>query len=352
MKKLILITAILGLKASFAMVPKDTTIIEFDDKTAKSKVKVITNDKRTFEFPKALNLDNVLKTLGVDSSEREKALVLVSKGKVSNDTLLVVSREGQRIKIITKDINIPKDTLIKGSPAPDDDQIRTFDEEEPTAKMSKDKPESKSDEPKKPKKFFAKSDFGLYVGLNNFTKYTSEEPDRLMGLRNWSSRYVALSFRKNVTLVRGGKVDWALSYGPEIAWYNFMFKNSNVAVTKNGQVAFVKNNKETEKSKLVMPYLNFPVMFNFGFKEEKFKIGFGGYVGYRVGGYTKEVYSSGGKNKIEGSYGLNDFVYGLTAEIGKKNGLTLFGRYDLNKLFKENQVNSLGTQAFSVGLRF
>lgn len=352
MKKLIFIAAILGFKASFAFVPKDTTIIEFDDKTAKSKVKVITNDKKTFEFPKSLNLDNVLKTLGVDSSEREKAIVLISKGKATNDTLLVISREGQKIKIVTKEMVSKKDTLINDKKDSENDEIRTFDEDYSSEKAYKRKHDEKPDEPKKPKKFFAKSDFGLYVGLNNFTKYTSESPERLMGLRNLSSRYVALSFRKNATLVRGEKVDWALSYGPEIAWYNFMFKNSNVADMKNNQVVFVKNTKETEKSKLVMPYLNFPVMFNFGFKEEKFKIGFGGYAGYRVGGYTKEKYTSGGKNKVQDDFGFNDFIYGLTAEIGKKNGLTLFGRYDLNKLFKENQVNSLDTQAFSVGLRF
>ena len=87
-----------------------------------------------------------------------------------------------------------------------------------------------------------------------------------------------------------------------------------------------------------MPYLNFPVLLNFGFKEDKFKIGFGGYVGYRVGGYSMEKFSRRSEDKVKGDFGMNDFVYGVTAEVGKKNGMTLFVRYDMNKLFKESQT--------------
>lgn len=349
MKKLILLATYLGIQTAAIAMPKDTTIIEFDDKSSKSKVKVISGDKKTFEIPKSLNLNNILKALGVDSSEREKAYVLISKKADKQDTILVVSQEGQKIKIITKDLKMPKsDTLIK-----ENDEITTFEEQrnEDHDYDNSDHKNKKEQAPKKPKKFFSRSDFGIYLGLNNFTEYTSKAPDQLLSLRNFASRYVALSFRKNATLVRGNKVDWAISYGPEIAWYNFMFKNSNVAKYDNNAVSFVENTKPTEKSKLVMPYVNFPVMFNFGFKEDKFKIGFGGYVGYRVGGYTKEKYVNGGKNKTKGDYGFNDLMYGVTAEIGKRNGMTIFARYDLNKLFKESQSNFDNIQAFSLGLR-
>ncbi len=367
MKKLFLITLLTGYQAFSADLPKDTTIIEFNDKGSNNKVKVISGNNKTIELPKSLNLNNVLKAVGVDSNERERALVLISNGGSKRDTLLVFSKEGQRIKIITKDIISKRDTTIKESEKEMERRIEkeVEDEIESYEDDNENHQEHSNQANKKPKatkdkKFFSKSDFGIYLGLNNFAHANEPKaPSGLIGLRTWQSRYVALSLRKNATLVKGKKVDVAFSYGPEIAWYNFMLKNSNVAreldVVVNGnpvnQVAFVENSKETEKSKLVMPYLNFPVLLNFGFKEDKFKIGFGGYVGYRVGGYSMEKFSRRSEDKVKGDFGMNDFVYGLTAEVGKKNGMTLFVRYDMNKLFKESQTSFNDIQAFSVGFR-
>ena len=76
MKKLFLITLLTGYQIATAAV-RDTTIIEFTDKGTNNKVKVITNNNKTIELPKSLNLDNVLKAVGVDSSERKKALFVM-----------------------------------------------------------------------------------------------------------------------------------------------------------------------------------------------------------------------------------------------------------------------------------
>ncbi len=367
MKKLLLITLLTGYQAFAFGYPKDTTIIEFNDKGTNNKVKVITGNNKTIELPKSLNLDNVLKAVGVDSNERERALILITKGGDKRDTLLVFSKEGQRIKIITKDIISKRDTTIKETEQQMErriekeveDEIESFEDDHGDHKEHGNHDNKKQKTPKE-KKFFSKSDFGIYLGLNNFAHANEPKaPSEFIGLRTWQSRYVALSLRKNATLVKGKKVDLAFSYGPEIAWYNFMLKNSNVAREVDGfvngnpvnQVAFVENSKETEKSKLVMPYLNFPVLLNFGFKEDKFKIGFGGYVGYRVGGYSMEKFSRRSEDKVKGDFGMNDFVYGVTAEVGKKNGMTLFVRYDMNKLFKESQTSFKDIQAFSVGFR-
>lgn len=357
MKKLFLITLLTGYQMATAAAAKDTTIIEFNDKGTNNKVKVITNNNKTIELPKSLNLENVLKAVGVDSNERERALVLISKGGSKRDTLLVFSKEGQRIKIITKDIISKKDTVIKESEKEmemriEKDEIESYEDDHNDNHNEHWNHDKKKSKTPKEKKFFSRSDFGLYIGLNNFANANeAKAPSQLNALRTWQSRYVALSLRKNATLLKGKKMDLAFSYGPEIAWYNFMLQNSNLAKYENGQVSFVENTKETEKSKLVMPYLNFPVLLNFGFKEDKFKIGFGGYAGYRVGGYSMEKYSKKSENKVQGSFGFNDVIYGLTTEIGKKNGMTVFARYDLNKLFKDSQTSFKDIQAFSVGFR-
>ncbi|MCP9769158.1 hypothetical protein EGI22_14665 [Lacihabitans sp. LS3-19] len=355
MKKVLLMTVLLGGgMAAQASIKKDTTIIEFNDKATNNSVKVISNTNKTIELPMKLNLESVLKAVGVDSNERERAFVMISKGGTKKDTLLLFSHEGQRIKIITKDIISKRDTTIKGSSEREmeeeiEDEIETYVEENENYKPGDH--HNKSDKAPKVKKFFSRSDFAIYLGLNNFVKPQPASPNQLFELRPWQSRYVALSLRKNATLIKGNKVDVAFSYGPEIAWYNFMLQNNNLAKYESGQVSFVQNAKETDKSKLVMPYLNFPVLLNFGFKEDKFKIGFGGYAGYRVGGYSMEKYSRRSENKVKGSFGFNDVIYGLTTEIGKRNGLTVFARYDLNKLFKSNQTYAQDLQAFSVGFR-
>jgi hypothetical protein len=360
MKKLLFILTFIAIKATASpFAKKDTTIVEFDDKSSNSKVKVISG-KKTIELPKSLNLNNILKAIGVDSAERDRAIVLVSKGKGKDDTLLVLSNEGQKIKIITKEMkkdtsNKNARTIIKKVPDANDAKaeeeiaIEADRDANREASEEKDKDYTPKKAADKPRKFFSRSDFGLYVGINGFRN--TDASNAFTDLRTFRSRYVALSFRKNVTLLKGKAADLALSYGPEIAWYNFMFDNSNVARYESNQVSFVANTKATQKSKLVMPYVNFPMMLNFGFKEEKFKIGFGGYLGYRVGGYTKEKFASGGKNKIQGSFGLEKPVYGLTAELGKKGSWTVFGRYDMSQLFKSNQTNAKDIQAFSVGFR-
>jgi hypothetical protein len=355
MKKL---TLLLGLLCSFMAGAsiKDTTIVEFDDKASQSKIKVMTN-KKTIELPKIINLNSILKAMGVDSSDRKNAVLVINNGEDKADTLFVLSREGQKIKIVSKNLPKTKSTgeAEKGlSKEVSIDTVENVEEVVDVEEILESVKENTDEKPEKKakkinKRFFPKSDMGLYLGLNGLSGMP--EDNELTDLRFGRSRYVALSLRKNATLIRGKGADLAFSYGPEIAWYNFMLKNSNVVRWENNKVNFVANTKATEKSKLVVPYLNFPVMLNLGFKEDKFKIGFGGYIGYRLGAYTKEKFAGGGKSKTEGSFGLNKTLYGLTAEIGRKGGLTLFGRYDLNHTFKQNQGIYSGSNAFSFGVR-
>lgn len=348
MNKILTFALVLGIGSAMANIKKDTTIVEFNDKESNSKVKIITIDKLK-DLPKILNLSNVLKSVGVDSNERERAIVMVTKSSKngSTDTIFVVTKDGKNIKIVSREKPeaIRDTTIIDLGNGTMKDEIITFEKDNSSDNSSNKRSRA-------PKSFFSKSDFGLYLGLNNFINAAPSSPNLLYDLRPLQSRYIALSFRKNATLVKGKKADLAFSYGPEIAWYNFMLENSNVAVFENDKTSFVKNTKETRKSKLVLPYLNLPVMLNLGFKESKFKIGVGGYVGYRVGGYTREKYASnGGKTKTQGNFGFNNILYGLTTEIGKRNGLTMFFRYDLNPLFKSSQTNLKDIQAFSVGFR-
>lgn len=355
MKRVLIIVffSIVGSKCfANVIVKSDTTIVEFTDKKAQKRITVTTPDDNKFEIPINLNLENLLKEMGIDSSQRNRAIYLIGKNEGVQDTILVISQSGQRISIVANEKL--KNTVKNNSK--DEDRFSHSDSDESFDFDANDDDddesyESSSTNHEANKRFFSKSDFGFYLGLNNF----QDKPNDEANLRAWRSRYIALSFRKHLTLVNGKNTDFALSYAPEFAWYNFMFENNNGAIYPPGganrQVDFTDLQYNTEKSKLVVPHLNLPIMLHLGFKQAKFKVGVGGYVGYRVGGYTKVKDSNGDKEKVKGSFGLEDFQYGLTAEVGKRRGFTVFFRYALKDLFKSNQINASDLRPFSVGLR-
>ncbi len=343
---LLLTISTLSVKANFK---SDTTIVEFTDKAVKKRVTVYTSSKRDFDLPKILDLENVLKSVGVDSLERKKTIVLAGTYGSIQDTILVMARDGRNIKIILRDpkeMTARQDTFRSDKDDHWSRENRVYNEEN----QDDDSDENNRETNKKKSssgRFFSRSDFGLYVGLNNWAKGSTVGSS----LHTWGSRYVALSFQRNITLINGKQVDLALTYGPEVAWNNFMLEENNVVQMLGKQVFFRDFGQNLSKSKLVVPMLNLPMMLNFGFEEAKFRIGLGGYIGYRIGGYSKLKYEGGKKEKFKGNYGLEDFRYGIAAELGKRKGATLFVRYDLNQVFKVEQTNAKGLQSWSIGLR-
>jgi len=84
-----------------------------------------------------------------------------------------------------------------------------------------------------------------------------------------------------------------------------------------------------------------------------FRLGAGGFVGYRLGSHTKLKYLADGnsdKEKEEGRYNLENFLYGAQGTIGY-GSLEFFAKYNMNDLFKNNagpqaQVLSFGVRIF------
>ena len=342
MKKLLFLSLLLSTQA-FAS-PSDTTIIEYNDNVFHKKIKVKSDRSFDVSYPRVLNIYHVLKAFDVDSTESARVGVLLEKSRSSRDTLVAVSRSGDRVTVITRKFSdtgeAPNDEIVSYEPNRDFDVRISSDETGPSSKSYR------------TGRFFSKRDLGIYLGLNSYTGQADVSPDNLSDLRVWPSRYVALSFRGNATLANSRKTHLVLSYGPEFAWHNFMLMNSHTLQYENGQARFAESSKPTSKSKFVVPHINLPVLLNIGLKKEGFHLGVGGYVGYRIGGYTKIVYKDNkNKEKYNESLGLNDLKYGLTAELGHRNGGTLFFRYDLSELFRSSQVNAQDMQAFSFGIR-
>jgi hypothetical protein len=202
------------------------------------------------------------------------------------------------------------------------------------------------------------ANFFLDLGLNALTNRGSGAPE----LRTLGSRYVNLGFDAAVRL--GGTHSPAhLIFGPEFAFNNYMLEGNNKWVNQNGITSVVgeTNSRQYQKTKLATSTFIVPLMLQFSFRERNertghshngFTIGAGGFAGYRLGSWTKLKYFEDGstyKDKSYGSYGLNDWQYGLQGVIGY-HSLTFFAKYNLNELFREGQGPK--AQTLSFGIRF
>jgi hypothetical protein len=363
MKKVLTFVLLMAGFQSFATIKSDTTVIEFVDKGMKKRLSVQSESKSfTFKIPSNLNLESLLKEIGVDSTERKKTILMVENGG-KKDTIIAISRDGHTIKIVAKDPRIERKDSLNHEPrrqydSSENSDNRAIDRNSNDSSMNDTYNKKEEEEPKETEeeirlrkrnaKFFPKKDFGLYLGLNSWTAESGAVPS----LNTWGSKFVALSWRRNKTLLKSNAVDVALSYAPEFAWYNFRLAENRYAVYNGGQVELVKATENLRKSKIVMPSFNIPIMLHLGLKESKINIGFGGYFGWKVGGYTRIDTNEDKKNKEKGNYGINSFRKGLTAEIGKKGGVAFFVRKDIDNLFRNDQTKiNNNLTAWSAGIR-
>ncbi|WP_018477953.1 outer membrane beta-barrel protein [Pontibacter roseus] len=196
--------------------------------------------------------------------------------------------------------------------------------------------------------------FDVDLGLNNFI----EKNDQLVpDLKPMGSRYVSLNSHLNSQI--GGRTSpFYLVSGLEFAFNNYMFDRNYVIEEDVNEVTYFRRETEIDydKSKLTMSSVNVPLMPMLKFKRQNgkdgFKIGAGGFAGYRLGAHAKLKYEEGGKSqkdKIRSSYNLSDFQYGLTGVIGYGN-LDLFVKYNMNDLFKDNRGPDVNVISFGFRL--
>ena len=196
------------------------------------------------------------------------------------------------------------------------------------------------------------------LGLNALTNRGSGAPE----LRTLGSRYVNIGLDAAVRL--GGRRSPAyVVFGPEFAFNNYMLEGNNKWINQNGRTSVVleTNGRQYQKTKLATSTFTVPLMFQLNFHQKDahtgrshagFRVGAGGFVGYRLGSWTKLKYFEEGntyKDKDYGSYNLTDWQYGLQGVVGYKS-LTFFAKYNLNELFRDGQGPQ--AQTLSFGVRF
>ncbi|MFN8355397.1 MAG: outer membrane beta-barrel protein [Spirosomataceae bacterium] len=197
------------------------------------------------------------------------------------------------------------------------------------------------------------ANFEIGVGLDNWTGNKNQVgyADNAYDLRPGGSRYVSLGLIKYNALARGEKAALRLRYGLEVSWYNFMFEGNNVAVKGANRIEFPESTENLSKTKLTASYLTVPVGFRANFRYGFIKyIGAGGYAGLRLGSHSKtKVEETGKKDHVYNNFYLQDFRYGVSAEIGIRRFAELFFNYDLNNTFQDGKGPKVN--AFSFGIK-
>ena len=194
-------------------------------------------------------------------------------------------------------------------------------------------------------------ELGINGYLNNKNNFDMPQGYEFLDLRMEKSINVKLNFWEQNFNLAANKL--GLTTGLGFEWVNYRFDNDvEIKKSENDIIGFKRDDQT--KSKLLVNYLNLPLMLEYQTnrhsKKNSFHIGVGIQTGLRIGSHTKVVYQEDGrkkKDKDPGDYNINPFKYDAMVRIGWGK-LNLHANYSLNTLFKNNQGPELNP--FTVGL--
>jgi hypothetical protein len=206
------------------------------------------------------------------------------------------------------------------------------------------------------------------LGTNNYLSKGSfpSNDNSNYAVRPWGSWYVGLNSIYRTRMASRFFLEWGYGF----SWYNFKFQNAQTQMTKDDQGVYFNPDArgyDYHKSKLTAAYVNISAvpMIDFGGNKYKpsildghrssgFRFGIGPYAGYLIDSYSKQVFdvdNSKKKERHHDNFYLNNFRYGLRAQVGF-NDIDFFFNYDLNTLFSTNKSANPNLNAFSFGVTF
>ncbi|KIO52950.1 coiled-coil domain-containing protein [Flavobacterium hibernum] len=203
------------------------------------------------------------------------------------------------------------------------------------------------------------SQFVFAMGLNNMMV------DGKLQDSNYSfigSHFYEWGFTYNTRLMKTDNLLHA-KYGLSLMYNNIRPTDNRTFVVNGNQTQLQTNAINLDESRFRNVYIVAPVHLEFDFSKPKvsngktyfkthqsFRFGIGGYAGINVKSKQIIKYDQDDldyKTTIKGDYNVNNFIYGLSSYIGYKE-LSLYFKYDLNPLFKDNLVKE---NNISLGLR-
>ncbi|MFA9186796.1 hypothetical protein [Flavobacterium magnesitis] len=204
------------------------------------------------------------------------------------------------------------------------------------------------------------SQFVLALGANNLI---TDNAVAHSDFSYWKSRFFEWGFTYNTRIFKNYNL-LHLKYGFSVMYNNIRPTDNRYYVTEGNQTNLEVFQSELKNSRFKNVYLVAPLHLEFDFSGNKsesgnsgfsthkgFRLGIGGYVGSRIKSKQKLYYNIDDdaiRIKTKGDFNTNDFIYGLSTYVGYK-ATSLYLKYDLNPLFKDNTVKQNNV---SLGLRF
>lgn len=316
----------------------DSLIIQFGNNT---RMIIQAKDKAGILNLKDYDLNKIVRDMGatLDSSGKESYIYINEQNgrKYLKDTVLVISRKNGDIKIT---INEPSSS----NSTKEDDEVIT-------------KNKSNNDDDGKITRHITRryrsprNGFDVLVGLNAYGKsnplsYQSSDYD----LTPWGSRFVSLNWVRGTPIARGKDASLGLDLGVDVTWYNMMYEGNNSVRKDANAVSFPISSTDLYKSKLTAAYLNISLMPTLAIHKGLISyLSFGAYGGYRLDSYTKtQDVRKGRSERNHSNFYLNNFRYGLGAEIGIRHFPDLFMQYDMGELFESNKGPAVRMVSFGI----
>ncbi len=197
---------------------------------------------------------------------------------------------------------------------------------------------------------------GFDMGVNgyvdkNFGFDVPEEYD-FLSLKYEKSIDVNVNiYEQNFNLARN---KFGMITGIGLRWNNYRFSNNVMLVPDSSTIYGYRDNTQNwEKSKLVVNYLQIPLLFEYQtnryMRTNSFHITAGMVAGWGYSTHTKMMYRDNGKHKPKerDSFHLNPFRFDATVRIGW-GIINLYATYSINRMFMDNEGPEL--YPFAVGL--
>jgi len=324
-------------------VNQDTIMIKFGKN---SQIVILVEDEKDLKTLQNYDVNGMLSDLQI------------SIDSMSDDEKYLKIEDESGIKYL-------KDTTVVIEPEKDEEMV---EEEEDWSDYQWDDRDDDSRDEKYKKDFSRKTKtYGNFeFGMNNYLSDGGfpDETNELYTVKPWGSWYVALSSTNRSPIGGPLYLDW----GAMIDFYNFKYQNVDVVMDKDDDgVIFLDNpyDRSGIKSKLTSIYINatfVPMLhfgksgvkkdvFHWGKNSDAFRIGFGGYAGYRICTYAKNVYQDGNSNRKRNhqydNFYVNNFRYGMRFQFGF-NDFDFFFNYDVSPLYVEGKGPELHPISFGV----
>lgn len=206
------------------------------------------------------------------------------------------------------------------------------------------------------------SQFVFAAGVNNLV---TDGAVAHSDYRYWGSHFYEWGVTWNSRLAKNNNLLHA-KYGLSLMYNNLRPTDNRVFVENGKQTDLVTSGIHLKDSRFRNVNLVLPLHLEFDFTPKKVskdgsktyfrthesvRFGIGGFAGVNLKSKQILEYDDNGHDytvKEKGDFNTNDFVYGVSSYIGYKQ-TSLYVKYDLNPLFKDNPVKQ---NNISLGLRF